>query len=586
MCGSSRDPFTLTKLLQLYVDCDDLDSAQNLFDKLPQPNVFAWSSILAFYSRHGSYEECLHSYRDMKVKGVSPDNYVFPQVLRACAQSSSLEEGIQIHKHVIVYGSELNLQVCNSLIDMYAKCGDVESARRVFDEMVEKDLLSWNSMISGYVHNGLLRLAVQLFSSVRANGCEPDIVTFNTVLDAYCRMGLCEEAWKIFGQIKDPNIISWTTLISGYSRTGKHEIALRKFRTMVNMGRVFPDLGSLSSVLVSCRHLGALMSGREIHGYGTKMERGTKFYSSAGPALLTMYTKCHRIQDAKTVFGLMDKSDVVTWNSMILGFSDVQLGHMALECFSQLQKTGVKNDQTTISTILPVCDIKSGKQIHARMIRNSFCSVVVVLNALIHMYSKCGCVGYAYSVFCNMFIRDLVSWNAMIGGFAMHGLGQAALHLLEQMNQSGFSPNSVTLTSALSACTHGGLVDEGIELFHRMTKEVGLIPSIEHCACVVDMLARAGRIEDAVSFIQAMPLEPDKSIWGAVLAACKAHQNVGIGKLAAEQLIRLEPEQAGHYVTLSNIYARAGKWEDVAEVRKELGGRGMGKQAGQSWIES
>lgn len=584
-CQLGQNPFLVTKLVQMYAGCDDFASTRKLFGELSEPNVFAWTAILGFYLRHGMYEECVGTYSEMISKGVFPDGYVFPKVLRACAQFSCLKVGIRVHKDVIVCGFEINVQVCNSLIEMYSKCEDIRCAKRVFDEMVGRYLLSWNLMISGYVCNGLLGLAVELFRCMTLDGPEPDVVTLNTVMDAYCRMGLCDEAKTIFKHIKEPNIISWTTLISGYSRIGSHEASLGIFKDMMDSSMVYPDLDSLSIALVSSRHLGSLYSGKEIHGYGIKRESGIAFYNSAGPALLTMYANCRRIQDAKNVFRLMDPAQVVTWNAMIIGFIDLGLEDLALECFRKIQRAGIKVDQTTISTVLPTCNLKFGKQIHAFIRRSSFDLVVPVWNALIHMYSKCGCTGAAHCVFSNMLNRDLVSWNSMMGGFAMNGLGQAALELLQEMNRLGMCPNSVTLTSVLSACSHSGLVDEGLHIFYSMMKEYGFNPTMEHYACIVDMLARDGQLEDAVSFIHRMPLEPDKCIWGALLAACRAHQNVNVAKLAAEQLVRLEPENAGHYVTLSNIYARAGRWDDAVRVRKQMETRGSLKPSGNSWFE-
>lgn len=583
-CQLGQNPFLVTKLVQMYADCDDLASAGKLFDKLLEPNVFAWTAILGFYSRHGMYEECVEAYGEMIWSGVLPDGYVFPKVLRACAHFSCLKVGIQVHKDVIVSGFEINMQVCNSLIEMYSKCGDISCAKQVFTEMVGRDLLSWNLMISGYVCNGFLGFAIELFGCMNLDGCEPDVVTLNTVMDAYCRMGLCDEAKGIFEHIKEPNIISWTTLISGYSRIGNHEASLGIFRDMMDTSMVYPDLDSLSIAIVSSRHLQSLSTGKEIHGYGLKRESGIVFYNSAGPALLTMYAKCRRIQDAENVFRLMDPAQVVTWNAMILGFIDLGLENLALEYLRKMRTADIKVDQTTLSTVLPICNLKVGKQIHAFIWKRSFDLVAPVWNALIHMYSKCGYIGAAYSVFSNMINRDLVSWNSMMGGFAMNGLGQAALELLQEMNRSGVSPDSVTLTSVLSACGHSGLVDEGLRVFYSMI-QYGFNPTMEHYACIVDMLARDGQFEDAVSFIHRMPLEPDKCIWGALLAACLAHQNVNVAKLAAEQLVRLEPENAGHYVTLSNIYKRAGRWDDAVWVRKQMECQGPLKPSGNSWFE-
>ncbi|XWS41931.1 hypothetical protein CRYUN_Cryun17cG0124700 [Craigia yunnanensis] len=576
----------ITKLVQMYADCDDLVSANKLFDKQPQPNVFSWTAFLSYYSRHGMYRKCIESYCEMKMSGVLPDSYVFPKVLKASVQWLCLETGICVHKDVIVCGCEFYLEVCNSLIDMYGRCGEFTSARKVFDEMVGRDLLSWNLMISGYVSNGMFELGLEILNCMRFDGFEPDVVTWNMIMDGYCRMGRCDEALKIFEHIEEPNIISWTILISGYSRIGQHELSLQIFKDMLNRGIVLPDLDCLSSALVSCRHLGALVCGKEIHGYGIKTMNGSSFYGSAGPALLSLYSKCGRSPDARNIFELMDKSDTVTWNAMILGFVDMRLGHMALECFSEMQRMGIKNDQTSLCTVLPACDLRCGKQVHAYIRRRYADSIVPVWNALVHMYSKCGCIAAANTVFSNMVVRDLVSWNTMIGGFALHGLGEAALQLLKEMNNLGVCPSPVTFTSALSACNHSGLVDEGLRVFDSMTRDFQLSPSMEHFSCVVDMLSRAGQLEDAISFIEQMPLKPDKCIWGPLLSACRAYQNVDVGKVAAENLIRLEPEQAGHYVTLSNIYAKAGRWNDAVRVRKQMEGRGLAKPSGQSWIQS
>ncbi|KAL3750941.1 hypothetical protein ACJRO7_011861 [Eucalyptus globulus] len=582
--GLQADQFVATKLTQSYADLDDAASADRLFRRLLRPNVFAWTAVLAHRSRSGAFGACVGAYRDMKRAGVAPDGYVFPSVLRACAQSGRAEVGAVVHKDVIARACEANVQVCNALIDMYGKCGDVESARRVFDEMGDRDLLSWNSVMSGYIWNGLHGSAVELLPAMRSEGLDPDIVTWNMVMDAYCQMGLFDEARNVLEQIEEPNTISWTTLISGYCRIGKHKTSLEVFWDMVNAGKVWPDIRTLSSALTSCRHLGALVIGKEIHAHGIKTESRSSFYSSAGAALLTMYANCGKIQEATSVFEQMDKSDFVTWNAMILGFVDLGYGNSAIECFIEMLNLGIAFDQITISTLLPVCDLTLGKQIHAYIQKNSSLSGVITWNALIHMYSKQGCIQSALSIFSNMETKDIISWNSIIGGFGMHGHGEAALQLLQEMKVSGFQPNSVTLTSALSACSHSGLVHEGLRLFNSMPS-FGLTPAMEHFACVVDMLARAGQLEEAVELIRKMPSPPDKRIWGALLAACQAYHNVDVACLAAEALIHLEPDHAGHYVTLANIYAKAGRWDDAVRVRKVMEGQKLVKPFGYSWVE-
>ncbi|KNA05143.1 hypothetical protein SOVF_192930 [Spinacia oleracea] len=582
-----QNPFVITKLVQSYAECNHWGYAQKLFDELPEPNVFAWTSLLAFHSRNGLFIQCLQLYGVMRFKGVLPDQYIFPKILRSCAQLSEIKTGAMIHKEVIVYGVELNLQVCNGLIDMYSKCGEVESANRVFDNMAVRDLLSWNAMISGYAANGFLELALELFGSMKLMSIEPDLVTLNTVMDAYCRIGLCDEALKLFGKILQPSVVSWTTLISGYSRVGNHVASMGMFRNMVKFMVDKPDLDALSSAMVSCRYLRALRNGQEIHAYGMKTHSHShlQFYNSCGPALLTMYSNCSRVHDMRTVFELMDKLDVVTWNAMILGLVDLEMGFSALETFSLMHMVGVKNDQTTITTILPVCDLNSGKQVHAYILRNNLEVLVPVLNALICMYCKRGSVSSAHLIFSNMTWKDLVSYNTMIGGFAMHGKGDSALQILKEMISSGYSPNSVTLTSILSACNHSGLIKEGVEVYYTMIRDFGLVPKMDHFACLVDMLARAGQLNEAIDVAAKMPIVPDKHIWGTLLAAGQVQQNLEVAKLAAEKLVSLEPENAGHYVTLSNIYTDDGRWDDAMRVRRLMESRGLMKLKGSSWIE-
>lgn len=582
--GFRENQFVSTKLVQMYADCDDIRSAHEIFDRLSIPNVFAWTACLSFFLRNGEFEKCIYVYKDMKRKGVSPDNYVFPKVLKACAAMLCLEGGIQLHKDVYMYGSGSNVQVCNALLDMYTKCGEVESGKRVFDDTLQRDLLSWNSMISGYVANGFLELAIDMFSSMRLEGVEPDVVTWNTVMDAYCRMGQCDEAANLFCQIDGPNIISWTTLISGYFKTGKYQLTLEIFRNMLSLGEVCADLDCISRVLASCQHMRLLSHGRELHAYGIKDWVNSAFYKSAGPALLALYAKCGRTREAGHVFDLMDRTDVITWNARICGFSYFGTKDLALDYFKQMQSMGLEGDHTTNSSVLSVCELKSGREIHVYVLKKNWGSIILVWNSLIHMYARSGSIYTAHLLFSQMESRDLVSWNTMIGGFGVNGLGEASLQLLEEMKFSGMLPNSLTFTSVLTACSHSGLVDEGLKILQTMRSDYGIDPGKVHFVCVVDLLARAGRLENAVDLILKMPYEADKHIWGSVLTAALAQQKLTIGVQASEQLVLLEPENAGHFVTLSNLYAKMGRRDEAIQLRKTMEGRGVMKQIGYSCI--
>ncbi|KAK1264145.1 Pentatricopeptide repeat-containing protein [Acorus gramineus] len=583
--GLQSDPFITTRLVQLYFYNDDLRSASHLFDTLPHPNVFAWTSLLAFHSRHARHHDCLLTYSHMRSVGVAPDGYVFPTVLRSCARSGSLEHGTMVHADVFKFGLDVNLKTCNSMIDMYSKCGDLKDARRVFDAMVRREVLSWNSMLSGYVGVGSVDLAVAMVGSMGSDGLEPDSVTWNTVMDGYCRAGRCMEAEAVLCQMAEPSVVSWTTVMLGYSRAGDHETALRVFERMIG-GLVKPDCDALSCVLSSCRHLGALKLAREIHGFGLKTASIDVFYSSAGAALVAIYASHKRVRDAENVFALMNDVDVVTWNAIVHGFAQSGMESSALEYFREMQFKEVASDPTSIASVLPISDIKLGKQIHAHAIKKFFASDIEVWNALISMYAKAGSVETARSVFSGMVDRDVVSWNAMIGGYGANGHGVPAIRLLEEMGRAGVNPNTVTFTCALSACARAGLVEEGLDLFERMRREFALEPTREQFACVVDALARAGRVEEAIGFVGRMGGEAEGSIWGAVLSGCRIHEDVEIGGLAAENLFRLEPENAGNYVTYSEMLVRAGRLEDAKRVRRLMESRGLVKPTGSSWIDA
>ncbi|CAN6466695.1 unnamed protein product [Victoria cruziana] len=589
--GNSR---LRVRLVGLYTACGEVRSAERLFDEMPERDVFVWTAMLGCYLRKSMYEDVIATYWRVRDEGVYPDDYVFPKVLKACTLLSDLEEGVRVHNDMKHLGLRPNVYSSNSLIELYSKCGDVVSARRLFDEMPQRDALSWNSMIAGYVSNSMHDSALELFNLMRISHVRPDLITWNTALAAYSQRGLLHEALDILNQIKGcgyttPNHVTWTTLIVGHARKGCYRKALELFKEMVD-ANVCADADSLSCVISACKNLQAFKSGREIHGYGIRTCLEHEFYASAGGALVTLYSACGRIADAVNVFGNMDGSDIVSWNSMIMGLTQSGSRDSAIKLLHDMQLKGLKPDQFTITSLLQICpdevSLKMVKQIHAYVIKNEFDLATAVWNALIHMYAKFGNVTCAHAIFSSVKKKDVISWNAIIGGYGRNGHGRSAVCLFKQMKESGGEPNHVTFTSVLSACSHSGLVDEGKEYFSSMTNVYKFIPTMEQYACIVDLLSRSGRFEEAMDFINKMPLEPDGSIWGSLLAACKIHQNVRLAQVAAEKLFRLEPENAGNYVTLSNIYARAGRWDDAVSVRKMMEGRRLIKPHGFSLVEA
>ncbi|XP_074587352.1 pentatricopeptide repeat-containing protein At5g39350-like [Curcuma longa] len=585
-CGLSADPAVATKLLQLYADAGDLPSALRLFAVIPSPSVFAWTPILALLSRSSLHRRCLSAYRSMRSAAVAPDGYVFPLVLRSAASAHRQSRyPAAFHAEAFKFAAQAALSVTSALIDAYSKAGDLTSARRAFDVAGTRDRLSWNCIIAAHASVGLLKEALALLDCMTSYGCDPDLVTWNTLMDGYCRAGDCAEARAILYQLPRPNVISWTTVIVGYARSGNHEASLEIFSRMMHAGSIPPDLDTLSCAAASCRHVADVSAGRAVHAYGVKTNDVGAFYGSAGAALLLLYAGDSRMAAARSVFELMDPTDVVTWNAVVQGLALGGRRSAALEHFRAMMSRGVGCNHATLSSLLPLCDSKHGEEVHAHVIKHGDGGCIVTeMNALIDMYARSGCIWAAHKVFSSMDGKDVATWNTMISGFGSHGLGEQAIELVNRMVQLGFKPNAMTLTSALMACAQCGLVDEGIELFETMPQEFRFSTVEEHYACAVDMLARAGRFAEAMRLAGKMPMAA--RVWGAMLASCQTHQNVEFGRMAFEELVRLEPGNPGNYVTMSNIYARAGRWNDAARVRGMMEGEElMKKPSGHSWIE-
>eukprot|EP01018_Ginkgo_biloba_P007209 Gb_35258 [translate_table: standard] len=448
--GFAQNMYLGNNLINMYGKCRSLECARLVFDKMSKRNIVSWNTMIAGYAQNGFGEEALELFRQMQLKGEKPNHLTFASVVKACASIAALEQGKNVHDQIMETVFETNVVVGTALVDMYAKCGSLESAREVFDKIIEKNVVSWNSMIAGYAQNGYT-----------------------------------DGALKLFFQMPNPDVIAWTALIASFVQNGRSEDALK--------------------------------------------------------------------------------------------------------LFYQMQKASMKPDQFAFASMLNACGnlvaLEEGKQAHSYIIRTGLNSDVALENALVDMYAKCGVIEDASQVFDKMPRRNLFSWTAMIAGSALHGRGKEALKLFEEMVQKGMKPDEITFVGVLSACSHAGLVDEGHIYFESMSGKHGITPTVEHYTCMVDLLGRAGSLAEAESFISQMPINPNAAVWGAFLGACRIHDDLLLGKHAAEHLFEFHLQDAGTYVLISNMYAAAGKWDDVARVRKLMKERGIQKQPGCSWIE-
>ncbi|KAL9235282.1 hypothetical protein vseg_010055 [Gypsophila vaccaria] len=428
----------------------NLRYAQRLLDQMPQPDAFLYNTLIRGHLECDFGFDCIQLYLRMLEDSVLPNNFTFPPLVRACCACNGVEEGKQIHSHVVKFGFLEDRFCQNNLIYMYVKFESVEEARRVFERMPEKD------------------------------------------------------------------VVSWTTLISGYSQLG-------------------------------------------------------------------------RVNDAYEVFRLMPQRSAASWNAMIASFVQHDRFHEAFSLFNEMRVQNVELDKYVTASMLSACTrlgaLEQGEWIHGYMKKNGIEMDTKLATTIIDMYCKCGCLQKALEVFNGCSCKGVSTWNCMIGGLAMHGRGEAAIELFKAMESERVTPDEITFLNLLNACAHSGLVDTGREYFKYMTQVHGIEPKMEHFGCMVDLLGRAGQLQEARKLVEEMPMEADSGVLGALVGACKIHKDIELGEEIGKQVIKLDPNNSGRYVLLANLYASAGRWEDVANVRRMMNDKGVKKTPGMSVIE-
>ncbi|KAJ4950521.1 hypothetical protein NE237_027353 [Protea cynaroides] len=607
-------------LLSMFVRLGNLLDAWYVFGKMEERDVFSWNVMVGGYAKSGFFDDALNLYHRMLWVGIKPDMYTFPCVLRTCGGVPDLARGMEVHVHVIRFGFEADVDVTNALITMYAKCGDVRTARLLFDRMPRRDQISWNAMISGYVENEDCLEGLKLFLMMRDLSIYPDFMTMTCVISAceilndarlgkeihgyvsrmefgadvsicnaliqmYSSVGNLSEAEKVFCRIGFKDVVSWTAMISGYEKNGLPHKAVETYQRMGLKG-VKPDEITIVSVLAACASVGLLDLGIKLHEFANKM--GLITYTEVGNILIDMYSKCGCIDKALEVFKQMPEKNVISWTSIISGFRINNQSLEALSFFRQM-RFSLKPNLVTLVAALSTCAkigaLMCGKEIHAHALRSGVGFEKFLPNALLDMYTRCGRMEYARTLFDSHKDKDVSSWNIMLTGYAYRGYGTLTIDLFHRMIDEGENPNEITFIALLCACSRSGMVSEGLEYFNGMQQQYGVTPNLKHYACMVDLFGRAGHVEDAYEFIEKMPLEPDPAVWGALLNACRIHRQVELGELAARFIFKMDSESVGYYVLLCNFYADNGRWDEVLRVRKMMRETGVMVDPGCSWVE-
>ncbi|XP_050227787.1 putative pentatricopeptide repeat-containing protein At3g15130 [Mercurialis annua] len=543
--------------------------------------------------------------------------------LRCCSKTVSLRQGVQVHGVVIRKGFNFDLMVSNDLIDMYGKCGRVDTACVVFDRMLERNVVSWTALMCGLIQNGNEEKSLYLFSQMRLSGvkpneftfslnlkactilCRPDIgmqihdiclktgddaviVVANSVVDMYSKCGRINEAARMFNFMPVRNLISWNSMIAGYSTAGFGEKAIVLFREMLENGQC-PDEFTLTSTLKACSLVGAVREGSRIHAF--LITNGFPYLTktSIAGALIDQYIKSGKLSEAQRVFDKVEEKNVISCSALILGYA--QEGNLAeaVDLFRQLTANDIEADGFVLSSMIGVFAdfalVEQGKQMHAYSIKVPSGLDISVCNSIVDMYLKCGLIDEADRFFAEMSTRNVISWTVMITGYGKHGLGKEAISFFNKMQYDSIEPDDVTYLAILLACSHSGLVDEGREYFSKLRNDHRIRARVEHYACMVDLLGRAGRVKEAKDIINNMPINPNVGIWQTLLSACRVHGDLELGREVGEKLLRLDSDNPVNYVMLSNIYADAGYWNECERLRELVKTKRLRKEAGRSWVE-
>ncbi|XP_038898350.1 pentatricopeptide repeat-containing protein At4g21065-like [Benincasa hispida] len=460
------------------------------------------------------------------------------------------------------------------------------SPRPALEPTLEQSLVSYYaSLLQSCVIRKAIEPGKQLHARMWQMGISFNPLLATKLVNLYCICNSLTNAHLLFDRISKRNLFLWNVMIRGYAWNGPYEVAISLYYQMQDHGLV-PDKYTFPFVLKACSALSAMEEGKKIHKDVLRI--GLESDVFVGAALIDMYAKCGCVEGARQVFDKIDERDAVCWNSMLATYSQNGQPDESLALCRVMAFDGVKpTEGTLVISISASADnglLPQGKELHGYSWRHGFESNDKVKTALVDMYAKSGSVNVARSLFEILEEKRVVSWNAMITGYAMHGHAKEALDLFEKMKGKAL-PDHITFVGVLAACSHGGLLNEGKMYFRSMVSDYIICPTVQHYTCMIDLLGHCGHLEEAYNLIMEMRVEPDAGVWGALLHSCKIHGNVEMGELALEKLIELEPDDGGNYVILSNMYAQAGNWEGVARLRDLMMDKGLKKSIACSWIE-
>lgn len=608
--------------LKQLVKAGDLNAARRMFDKMPHRDEISWTNMISGYVNASDSCEALVLFSNMWVQpGVRMDHFVLSLALKACALNMNLYYGELLHGYSVKSSFVNSVFVGSALVDMYTKVGKIQQGCRVFDEMPVRNVVSWTAVITGLVQAGYAKEGLVYFSEMQRSKVEYDSYSFaialkacadfgalnygreihaktmkkgfnessfvaNTLATMYNKCGKLVYGMRLFEKMRTQDVVSWTTIITTLVQMGQEEHAIEAFVKMKESD-VSPNEYTFAAIISGVANLAITECGEQLHAHVLRI--GLVDSLSVANSIITMYSKCGQLTSASMVFHGMTRRDIVSWSTIIAAYSQGGYGEEAFEYLSWMRREGPKPNEFAFASVLSVCGslaiLEQGKQLHAHVLSIGLEHTAMIQSALINLYSKCGSIKDASKIFNVAENEDIVSWTAMINGYAEHGCSQKAIDLFVKIHTGGLKPDSVTFIGVLTACSHAGLVDLGFHYFNLMINEYRINPSKEHYGCMIDLLCRAGRLTDAERMIKSMPFQRDDVVWSTLLRACRLNGDVDRGIRAAEEILKLDPNCAGTHITLANIYASKGRLSESANVRKIMKSKGVIKEPGWSWIK-
>ncbi|XP_004963495.3 pentatricopeptide repeat-containing protein At2g22410, mitochondrial [Setaria italica] len=518
------------------------------------PNAYMLATMMRGFLRAGLPARALALFRRVIRDRLPADARTIVFALKAAAAAASASSpGEAVHCVALKRGFGQSMLVGNALVHFYASSMSFPDAQKVFNEMPDRDVVSWTTLVDGYARGGLPDEAWRVFCRmVVSEGMWPNGVTLVAAASAVGQMGLL-----------------------GLGRTVHCCVAESGIGTSVNLENALVDMFGKCGCLASAKEVFDGMAAKDVYSW---------------TSMVSAYAKCGDLESAVQLFEEMPRRNTVSWTCMIAAYAQANQPGEAVRMFNDMVAAGVEPIDATLVSVLSACAqlgcLDLGIWLYETYIVTHKVGLTVNLgNAFIDMFAKCGDVGSASRLFGDMEERNLVSWNSVIMAHALHGQSEEVLHLFQQFKGTGILPDEITYIGVLSACSHGGLVSEGKHHFKEMKVVYGIEPRAEHYACMIDLLGKVGLVEEAFEVARSMPIGADVAGWGALLNACRMHSNVEIGECAADKLAELDPSDSGIYVLMSQIYASKSKWDQVKMLRTVMRDRGIKKNPGCSSIK-